>query len=303
MGTPLFAVPLLAALCETEDVLLVVTQPDRPSGRGRKLKASPVKEEALRRGIPLLQPERAGDPDTLASLREVGCDLIVVAAYGQILPKEILKMPPHGCMNIHASLLPKYRGASPIVEAIIHGETRTGVTIMGIDEGRDTGDILLQKGLDILEEETAGMLSERLSSLGVLAIREALEALREGRLTRTRQNHSQATYFPRLKKEQGEIDWNREPGEIRNHVRGMDPWPGAFTYVHGKVLKIWRVTPREQTGKPGTVLSAGDRLIVAVKGGSVSIEELQVPGRNRVRCPEFLRGHHEIREGMVLGRE
>lgn len=303
MGTPFFAVAPLKALCKTEDVALVVTQPDRPSGRGRKSTMSPVKNEALVRGIPVLQPESVRDRKAILALGDTDCDVIVVAAYGQILPKEILELPAFGCINIHASLLPKYRGASPIIQAIIQGEKRTGVTTMMIDEGRDTGDILLQESLEISEEETAGMLTERLSRLGARTMVETLGALREKRLTPVPQDESQASYFPRLTKEQGEIDWNRDAAVIRDHVRGMDPWPGAYTFLQGERLKVWRVRPHPEPGSPGKVLSVSDRLIVGAKSGSVVIDELQLPGKKRVSGPDFLRGQKKIREGMTLGRE
>ncbi len=302
MGTPDFAVRPMSALCESEDVVLVITQPDRRAGRGRKLSESPVKEEAVRRGIPTLQPQRIGDSEAIGALREISFDLIVVAAFGQILPEEILQIPPLGCINIHASLLPKYRGASPIATAIIRGEKVTGVTTMMMNRGLDMGEILLQKSLDISDEETAGELSERLSFLGESVILETIKELREGRLQRRPQSGSEATYAPLLTKRQGEINWDQDPVQIRNFVRGMDPWPGAYTLFQGEPLKVWRVTPQSEPHDPGKVLSVRDRLIVGVKGGSVVIDELQFPGKKRVSGPDFLRGRHNIKEGIILGR-
>ncbi len=302
MGTPDFAVRPMSALCESEDVVLVITQPDRRAGRGRKLSESPVKKEAVRRGIPILQPQRIEEPEAIGVLREISFDLIVVAAFGQILPEEILQIPPLGCINIHASLLPKYRGASPIATAIIRGEKITGVTTMMMNRALDTGEILLQKSLDISDEETSGELSERLSFLGESVILETIKELREGRLQRRPQSDSEATNAHLLTKRHGEIDWDQDPVQIRNFVRGMDPWPGAYTLFQGEPLKVWRVTPQSDPYDPGKVLSVGDRLVVGVKGGSVVIDELQLPGKKRVSGPDFLRGRHNIKEGMILGK-
>ncbi len=302
MGTSSFALMPLRVLCETEDVALVVTQPDRKAGRGLMFMASPVKEESIHHGIRCIQPEKISDPDVVLALRDASCDLIVVTAYGQILPPEVLEIPPLGCINIHASLLPKYRGASPITTAIVGGEKVTGVTTMMMDHGMDTGDILMQMSLEIQDSETAEELSERLSVLGSRAILKTLKALKDGKLERTPQSEADATYTPLLNKKHGEIDWDQGPVQIRNHVRGMNPWPGAYTLFQGKSLKIWRVTPHEEKAGPGRVLHAKERLIIAVKDGSVIIDELQLPGKKRVSGPEFLRGHHELREGMILGR-
>ncbi len=301
MGTPRFALHPLTALVETEDVVLVVTQPDRRAGRGRALRPSAVKEAALAREIPCLQPERVGDAEVLEALAALRCELIVVAAFGQILPQGILDIPKAGCINIHASLLPRYRGASPIPMAIAEGEKETGVTTMMMDAGMDTGDILLQRRLAIRNSDTSGTLSERLSVLGAEAILETVALLRGGRLTRVPQVASEATYTPLLRKSHGEIDWNGTPGQIRDHVRAMDPWPGAFTRVRGETLRIWRVTPHRRAGRPGEVLEAGARLLVGAGEGSVIVEELQVAGRRRVRGGAFLRGRHSIAEGMILG--
>jgi methionyl-tRNA formyltransferase len=301
MGTPRFALHPLTALAQTEDAVLVVTQPDRRAGRGRTLQSSLVKEAALARGIPCLQPERVREADVIAALEALQCDLIVVAAFGQILPKAILDIPKAGCINIHASLLPKYRGASPIPMAIAQGEKETGITTMMMDAGMDTGDILLQRRLAITDTDTAATLSERLSVLGADTILETVAALKGGRLTRVPQVESEATVTPRLRKSHGAIDWNRTPEQIRDHVRAMDPWPGAFTRARAEMLKIWRVTPHGKKGRPGEVLEAGARLLVGAREGSVMIEELQVAGRKRVRGEAFLRGRHPITEGMTLG--
>jgi methionyl-tRNA formyltransferase len=301
MGTPRFAVPPLVALANTEDVVLVVTQPDRRAGRGRKTVLSPVKEEAVKQLIPCFQPDSIKAEETVGRLRSSACDLIVVAAFGQILTPEVLEVPKYGCINIHASLLPKYRGASPISAAIIEGEERTGITTMMMDRGMDTGDMLVQLSLEIDEQETTGMLSERLSLLGARAILETLQALKEGKLDRTPQQDSAASYAPVLRKEDGEIDWRKDPIQIMNHVRGMDPWPGAFTYFQDRLLKIWRVTPSNERGRSGAVLQAEGRLIVGAGGGSVAIDELQLPGKTRVSVTDFLRGNQAIRKGTTFG--
>ncbi len=301
MGTPQFAVPSLVAISQTEDVVRVVTQPDRQAGRGRKMIPSPVKEEALDRGIPCLQPTKISEPEFIRTLRDYSCDLFVVAAFGQILPPEVLEIPKYGCINIHASLLPRYRGASPIAAAIAAGEGKTGITTMWMDAGLDTGDILMQRELEIGPEETTGVLTERLAILGARTLLQTLKALREGRLHKTPQNDAEATTTPRLKKEQGAIDWNERTETIRNKVRAMDPWPGAYTVAGGEILKIWRVTPGEGQGHPGEVLHADRRFQVGTQDGSVVIETLQRPGKRRVSGAEFLRGRPPVREGMILG--
>ncbi|MDX1763651.1 MAG: methionyl-tRNA formyltransferase [bacterium] len=302
MGTPRFAVPPLTALANTEDVVLVVTQPDRRAGRGRKAVHSAVKEEARRRGIPCYQPQSIRNEETIGMLRDLASDLIVVAAFGQILPPAVLSIPRLGCINIHASLLPRYRGASPISAAIAAGESVTGVTTMMMDQGMDTGDMLMQLSLSIEESDTAGTLTGRLSLLGAQAILKTLLAIKAGRLKPNRQDDRAATYAPLLRKEDGQIDWTRRSREIGNHVRAMDPWPGAFTTLGDKVIKIWRVSPKAGTGEPGRVLEAGRRLVVGAGSGVVAIEELQLPGKKRIAAGEFLRGNHEVREGMTFGR-
>jgi methionyl-tRNA formyltransferase len=303
LGTPRFAVPSLVALLQTEDVVRVVTQPDRPAGRGRQLAFSPVKEEAVERGIPCLQPERIEAPEVVQKLREFSCDLFVVAAYGQILSPEVLAIPKYGCINIHASLLPRYRGASPIAAAIAAGEKKTGITTILMDRGMDTGDMLLRRELDIEEEETTGVLTERLSILGARTILQTVKALKEGRLERMPQDESKATYAPLIRKAQGKIDWNRTAEEIRNHVRAMNPWPGAYTHVEGEMLKIWRVVAHPKSGRPGEVLHAEKELVVGTKKGSVILEILQRPGKKSITGEDFLRGRHSIRKGMILGGE
>src|SRR5512146_2610336 len=264
MGTPAFSVPSLSAVAKSETVTLVVTNPDRPSGRGQALSMPPVKGEAQRLGVPVFQPEKAKHPDSVARIAAEKPDLIVVVAYGQILPKSILDIPSRGCWNVHASLLPKYRGAAPINWAVARGERVTGVTIMKMDVGMDTGPMLLAREMPISGDDTAGTLFDRLSLLGAETLSEALGRLREGTISETPQDDRLASYAPMLKKEHGRIDWSRPAEEVRNLVRGMTPWPTAFTSHSGKSLKILSATLCEGRGEPGEILEVGrDGIVVA----------------------------------------
>jgi len=270
MGTPRFAVPSLAALAATERVTLVLCNPDRPAGRGQSLVPPPVKEEALRLGFPVYQPEKARHPDAVARIAAEEPDLLVVAAYGHILPKSILDIPRLGCINVHASLLPRYRGAAPINWAVARGETVTGITIMRMDEGMDTGPMLLVRELPIGEEDTAHTMYEKLSVLGAEALREALRKLREGTLVETPQDNARATYAPMLKKEHGRVDWAKPAGEIRDLVRGMTPWPAATAGHGGKAIKVLASNVASEAGRagePGEVVAV-DRGGIAVACGS-----------------------------------
>ncbi len=305
MGTPEFAVPSLEALLDSgHQVNLVVTQADKPKGRGKRPAAPPVKEVALAQGIPVLQPARLKDPDFLRRLQAAAPEAIVVVAYGKILPAAVLSLPPYGCINVHASLLPRYRGAAPIQRAIMNGERETGITTMLMDEGMDTGDILLQRRVAIGEEENFGSLCQRLARLGAQVLRETLEALQAGTLRRQPQDHAQATYAPPLTPEDELIVWDR-PGEvIKNQVRALDPKPGAKTYFGGEVLKIWRVkaVTGDFPGVPGEIIAVGPEGIkVQVADGAVVILELQAAGGRRLPVDAFLRGH-SIPEGYVLGK-
>jgi len=280
MGTPAFAVPSLDALSQSVDVTLVLCNPDRPAGRGRALAAPPVKVEAVRRGIPVFQPEKARHPDAVARIASEAPDLIVVVAYGHILPKSILDIPRLGCINVHASLLPKYRGAAPINWAVARGETVTGVTIMRMDEGMDTGPILYVREMPIGEEDTAETMFSRLSILGAEALREALGMLREGTLDETPQDTTLATYAPMLKKEHGRIDWSRPAGEIRDLVRGMTPWPSAFALHAGKTIKVFSsavATESGAAGEPGEVVALGRDGIAAACGKGVLLLRVVQP--------------------------
>jgi methionyl-tRNA formyltransferase len=302
MGTPEFAVPSLQKLVDLgEHTVAVVTQPDRPKGRGQRLTPPPVKLLAEKLCIPVLQPVKVRAPEFIDVMRELNPDLIMVTAFGQILPKSLLEIPRFGCINIHASLLPRYRGAAPINWSIINGETETGITIMQMDEGLDTGDILLKRALSIGPEEDACSLHDRLSMAGAEAMADALDLLATGRLVREKQNDSLSNYAPMLKKEDGLIDWTREPGTICNLVRGLTPWPGAFTMLGDKTLKIYRCRIAGGGGEPGTILQA-DRsgLVIACRGGGVLVEELQLEGKKRLSAKDFLAGYN-IKPGTILG--
>jgi len=282
MGTPGFAVPSLASLAGLVDVTLVLCNPDRPAGRGRSMASPPVKEEAVRRGIPVFQPEKARHPDAVARIAVEAPDLIVVAAYGHILPKSILDIPRLGCINVHASLLPRYRGAAPINWAVARGETVTGITIMRMDEGMDTGPMLYVREMPIGEDDTAETLFSKLSIVGAEALREALRKLREGTLDGTPQDAALATYAPMLKKEHGRIDWSRPAGEIRNLVRGMTPWPSAFALHAGKTLKVLSSAVAAESapaGEPGEFVAFGrDGISVACGEGVLRLRIVQPEG-------------------------
>lgn len=306
-GTPEFAVPSLAALVDgPDDVVGVVCQADRPAGRGQKLRSPAVKDLAVARRIPVEQPVKIRNSAFEDLLRAWAPDVIVVAAFGRILPVNILELPRLGCINVHASLLPKYRGAAPIQWAIARGESETGVTIMQMSEGMDEGDILLSRSTPIGETETAGELSERLSHLGAGALCDALTALDRGELKPVPQDDAAATLAPIIAKSDGEIDWTRSADEISRRCRAFSPWPSTFTHLDGKLLKIhraramWSSTHRP----PGTVIAlpaGGDTIDVATGDGVLAIQELQLEGRKRLTAREFAGGGLLI--GDRLGRE
>ena len=300
MGTPSIALPALRVLAATEEVIMVVTQPDRPRGRGRKPSPPVVKELALELGLPLLQPERIGEPAVVTSLKSQHPDLLVVAAFGQILPAAVLSIPHLGCINIHPSLLPKYRGAAPINWSIINGDSKTGVTTMLMDEGMDTGDILLCEEVEIAEDETAEELGERLAALGATVLLKTIEQLKQDTLTPTPQDQKGGSYAPILRKEDGFIHWDQDAHRIRNQIRGMVPWPVAFTFWEGKRLKVYRAKPGSGKGDPGAILALTPAIEVACGQNSLFIEELQIEGARRMGWEEFVRGRR-LTVGERLG--
>jgi methionyl-tRNA formyltransferase len=295
-GTPHFAVPTLERLiAEKHDIELVMTNPDEPSGRGYDVKPSPVKQAALKAGLEVFQPLKLKEESTAEFLSKLRPDLIVVVAYGHIIPKWMIELPKNGCINLHASLLPKYRGAAPIQWAIIRGESVTGVTTMKIDEGLDTGDILLKREVPIQDEDTTETLSERLSGVGADLMVETLPKLIRGEIQPQSQNHAQATFAPILKKEDGRIDWRLRAEEIGWRVRGLRPWPGAYTSFRSKNLHIWSAAPViGQVGpghEPGTLLSdRGTLRVVCGLGTLLEVHELQLEGRKRLLARDFLNG-------------
>jgi len=301
MGTPQFACPTLQMLLDRkENVVAVVTQPDRPKGRGQQLQQPPVKELAASCGIPVLQPQKVRVPEAVEEIRAFAPDLIVVVAFGQILPKALLDIPRLGCINVHASLLPRYRGAAPLNWCLINGETETGVTTMLMDVGLDTGDMLVKRAIPILPDEDAGSLHDRLAILGATAMAETLDLLAAGRLAPQKQDDSLSCYAPMLKKELGQIDWQKNPAEIRNLVRGITPWPGAYTRLDGRLLKLFTAHTAAGEGIPGTVLRAdGSGLEIACHGGSIVFTDLQLEGKKRMSAADFLAGYR-VAPGTVL---
>ncbi|HEB50559.1 MAG TPA: methionyl-tRNA formyltransferase [Desulfobulbus sp.] len=294
MGTPDFAVPALQALIHGPDqVVAAVCQPDRPRGRGRKLTPPPVKVCAEAAGIPVLQPASIRSEEFHQAVRELRPDLIVVAAYGKILPGSLLNLPPMGTINVHGSLLPKYRGAAPIQWAVINGETETGVTIMQMDEGMDTGDILLPVKTPISEEDTAGTLFARLARLGGEALVQAIALLKEGRLTPVPQDDALATEAPMLTKEQGRLDWSRDARSLHCLIRGLDPWPSAYTFLGGKRFRLFRpaVVAGEVSQPPGTICRADrEGLLIATGRDHLLVREIQPEGKKRMDVQACLCG-------------
>ncbi|MFU8802798.1 MAG: methionyl-tRNA formyltransferase [Bradymonadaceae bacterium] len=298
MGTPDFAVPALEELMASQDeVVGVVTNPDRPSGRGKKMAAPPVKRAAEAAGIEVYQPRRVRTDEAYDHIVARAPDVIVVAAFGQILPARLLQLPTHGCINIHASLLPKYRGAAPINWCIVRGEAETGVTIMQMDVGLDTGPMLMREATPIGAEETAQEVHDRLAAIGAGLIVETMTRIREGRLEATPQDDAQSTYAPMLSKEHGRIDWTAPARDVANLIRGFNPWPGTYALLEGKDgpqrIKFHRARAVAASGAPGQVLEADattGRLIIACGEGAVSALELQVPGRKAMSAGALLRG-------------
>lgn len=303
-GTPQFAVPCLDALVEIADVAAVVCQPDKPVGRGLELTAPPVKKRALELGLPVMQPTKLRTGEFAAWLRDQQVDVALVVAYGRILPKDVLDAPRLGCVNVHASLLPKYRGAAPITWVVVNGEPETGITLMQMDEGMDTGAMLEQFKTPIEGDETAGELSERLSSLGALATRKGLPRYVAGGYTAVAQDHSAATMAPMLKKEDGRIDFSKSARAVHDHVRGMTPWPGAFTTARGKTVKVHETRVTDvPAGKaePGTVVMADkSRIVVACGERGVELCRVQLEGKKPIEGKDWFLGRG-IAEGDRLG--
>ncbi|WP_073614169.1 methionyl-tRNA formyltransferase [Desulfopila aestuarii] len=294
MGTPDFAAATLQALLDGPDtVVAVVTQPDRPKGRGKKLTPPPVKVLAQAAGIPVLQPTKIKTQEFRDELAGYKPDVVVVTAYGRILPPALLELAPHGCINVHGSLLPAYRGAAPIQWAVINGDSETGVTIMQMDEGMDTGNILLTAAIPVNDDETAGSLFPKLAALGGTTVRQALALLKEGKLTATVQDDTRATVAPMLKKEDGRIDWQKSAREIHCLIRGLDPWPSAYCFLHGKRLQLFAPEVLHQTSnvEPGTLLAADKRgLLIATGRDCLLVREVQPEGKKRMNVEAFLCG-------------
>ena len=309
MGTPDFAVNPLHALAEAGyEVTGVVTQPDKPKGRGKSMLPTPVKEEALKHGFPVYQPVKVRDPEFLQVLEKLDPDIIVVAAFGQIIPKSILELPKYGCINIHASLLPKYRGAAPIQQAVIDGEKESGVTIMRMGTGLDTGDILMVEKVKLDAKETGGSLFDRLSDVGAQLLVKTLEGLEAGTITPVKQDDSESTYVKMLHKSFGKMDFNKSAAELERLIRGLNPWPSAFTYIDGKMLKIWDADVADNISevqteevKPGQVVTVGkNTFTIACGQGYLVVNEVQLEGKKRMDSGSFLRGN-KLEAGVMLG--
>lgn len=295
MGTPDFAVAVLRDLIASRhQVIGVVTQPDKPKGRGKSLTYPPVKEVALEYQIPVYQPLKAKEEEFIETLRKLEPDIIIVVAYGQILPQTILDLPRYGCINVHASLLPKYRGAAPIQQVILDGEAETGVTAMYMEASLDTGDMLKKISIPIDTKETGGSLHDKLKALGGPLILEVLEELLNGTAVREKQDDGKASYVKILSKNQGHIHWEKKAEEIERLIRGLNPWPSAYTYLHGKILKIWEAELYNDKAdcRPGTIAGiTKDGIIVGTGVGKLKLTVLQLEGKKRMSAEEFLRGY------------
>lgn len=303
MGTPEFAVTVLEGLLNTKhEVGLVATQPDKAKNRGKKIQYTPVKEKALEHNIKVLQPEKVrGNEEFLEELKDYRPDIIVVAAYGQILPKEVLELPKYGCVNVHASLLPRLRGAAPIQRAIIEGDEETGVTIMQMSEGLDTGDMLAKESIKI-GTMNYSMLHDALAEIGARLMVHTLDLIEEGKISPEPQDDSKSSYAEMVFKQEGKIDFTRQPEAVERLIRGFDPWPGAFCEYEDMVMKLWKAQPLcENTGKePGTIIEVSARGIkIACGDGTLLVSEIQIPGKKRVAVPEYLKGN-QIKEGIIL---
>ena len=312
MGTPDFAATILEKIIESDhEILGVVTQPDKQKGRGHEVSFPPVKELALKHGLTVYQPLKAKDPEFLQIIQKLKPEVIIVAAFGQILPKALLDIPEFGCVNVHASLLPKYRGAAPIQYSIIDGESETGITIMYMGVGIDTGDIIMQAKLPIAPQETGGSLFDKMAALGSELIIEALQKIKEGTSTRTVQVEEEATYVKMITKDMGKLDFTQPAVKLERLIRGLNPWPSAYTFLDGKTLKLWQAEVesdeefqenRENYFVPGTVAEIRkDALVIATGEGFLVIRELQLEGKKRMSAEAFLRGY-DIPSGTKLGQ-
>jgi methionyl-tRNA formyltransferase len=298
MGTPAFAVPTLQVLIEKYQVVGVVTQPDRPAGRGRQVQPPPVKVVAEGAGVPVYQPQSLRSEKAAAPLRAWQPDLIIVAAYGQILRPHVLELPPYGCLNVHASLLPRWRGASPIQHALLAGDRETGISLMRMDAGMDSGPVYIQESLAIAPQDTAATLHDRLALLGGEVVSTHLDAILDGRLAPTPQDDSRATYAPLIKKEDGRLDWQENAAKVARRVRAMTPWPGAFTTWQDKLLKIIEadVVPADSLpqGQPGEVVGSTETAVVLTAEGGLRLKVVQLEGKRPVATAEFLRGRPDF---------
>ena len=300
MGTPDFSVPALERIASEHEVVAVVTQKDKPKGRGQSVAYTPVKESALKLNIPVLQPDKVKEDSFVEELRALNPDVIVVIAFGQILSKEILDMPKYGCVNVHASLLPKYRGAAPIQWAVIDGEEKSGVCTMKMDEGLDTGDIIDVEEVELDSKETGGSLFDKLATLGGELILKTLQNLEFGNAQFIKQDDSKSTYAKKMTNDLGHIDFTKDAVSIERLIRCLNPWPSAFTYLDGKVMKIWDADVVESSGEPGTVISEDkDSFVIATGDKALKVNELQLEGKKRMKASDFLNGRSI--EGSKLG--
>lgn len=311
MGTPEIAATILkSVLASRHEVIAVVTQTDKPKGRGHEMAFPPVKEVALKAGILVLQPQRARDEEFLAEMKQLNPDIILVAAYGKILPKTLLDMPKFGCINVHASLLPKYRGAAPIQWAVLNGDEKSGVTIMHMAEGVDTGDIILKEEVLLSAEETAGTLHDKLAAMGGPLLLKAMDALETGRAPRIAQKEEEATHVKMLDKTMGNLDFTQPAEQLERWIRGLNPWPTAYTRLDGKMLKLWKaevISPNElsremKKQQPGTIVTvAKDSFGILTGSGVLNVKELQLEGKRKMTAEEFLRGY-QLETGTRLDR-
>ncbi len=304
MGTPEFAVPCLREVCLHHEVIAVITQPDKPKGRGHKMQHPPVKEFAVSQGITVLQPERIRNAEFVSELRNIHADVFIVVAYGQILSKEILDMPRFGCVNVHGSLLPELRGAAPIQWAVVNGDKKTGVTIMHMDIGIDTGDMILKSEMEISDDDTGGSVHDKMSELGAKTLLEALVQIESGVAVREKQDDSKSTHAPLLKKDTGFINWNEPSDKIIKLIKGLNPWPTAYTLYNGEQIKIWNAIKssgfaNKECGEIVDFVSSG--FVVKTQDGAIIVTEIQVQGSKRMSTPDYLRGH-SLTKNTILGK-